>query len=512
MLLAILASLSLRSAPFGQAVAPQAAPAIQDASTTARREVDVCNYITTRLGLLERGAAVRELKSELVDEIDLRTLPPRSVELLKRMTLLCDKALANQADVRQPLAALDAQLSKASTEAFAGNGASLLTESMPPLASALARLPQSSEVASARSSLLAKTAESLSAEITTLKHDLDALRAQVQAERKLSSTEFIEVADCDRFLEWADKISEVDRIAGVSGVLVKSPKMQEAALHLATHFLRMGEFQNSVEYADRVIEQSPQFLRRDALRAQAYLFKAFAASSSGDHKAAVEFSDLGLKDDPANPALLLVKAEGVADSGRSEEAVPLFEKLAILLPQNPSVFYDLACCSAVVKKDPAAALKNFKLALDRGFADIDRAKLDPDLALLRDSKAGEFHTLTTLSVELAVDWHTLTPHGVVITNTSRFTLEDLALTLTITNRDSAIPSRKTGRIERRLVLYGLAPGEKQYFPGLITTSRDQLRTLQVLAEGSQGRFVVVYQAKDLPDKPIRLPSTAQAPN
>lgn len=512
MLLAILASLSLRFAPFAQAAAPQAAPAVQDASAAVRREADVYNYITTRIGLLERGAAVKELKSELADEIDPRTLPPRAVELLNRMTLLCDKALANQADVRPQLAALDAQLSKASTEALAGTGASFLTESTRPIAAALARLPQSSEAASTRSSLLAKTAESLSAEITALKHDLAALRAQVQAEGKLSPTEFVEIADCDRFVESADKTSEADRIAGVAAVLVKSPKIQGAALHLATHFLRVGDFQNSIEYADRVIEQSPPFLRRDVLRAQAYLFKAFAASSSGDYKSAVELCELGLKDDPTSPALLLVKAEGVADGGRHEEALPLFEKLALLLPQNPSVFYELACGSAVVKKDPAAALKHFKVALDRGFTDIDRAKLDPDLALLRDAKSGEFHTLTTLSVELGVDWHTLTPHGVVITNASRFTLEDVALTLTITNRDPAIPSRKTGKVERRLVLNGLAPGEKQYFPGIIFTSRDQLRTLQVLAEGTQGRFEVVYQAKDLPDRPVRLPSGAQAPN
>jgi tetratricopeptide (TPR) repeat protein len=387
-----------------------------------------------------------------------------------------------------------------------------LTASTPAIASALARLPQNSEAVSTRSALLARTAEGLSAEIAALKRDLAALRAQVQAEGKLPSTELVDPSDCDRFLESAGKTSEADRIAGVTGALEKSPRMQAAALHLAMHFLRTNDLERSVQYADQVIEQSPQILERDALRGQAYLFKAFAASSSGDYKSAVEAAELGLKDDPVNPVLLLVHAEAVAGSGDHAAALPLFEQLALLLPQNPSVFYDLARCSAVVKKDPAAALREFKLALERGFTDIDRAKLDPDLALLRDAKSGEFHTLTTLSLELAVDWHTLTPHGVVVTNASRFTLEDVTLTLTIANRTSAGASRKTGVVERKLVINGLAPGEKRYFPGVIYTTRDQLRTLQVLAEGSQGRFEVVYQAKDLPDRPVRLPDSAQAPN
>jgi tetratricopeptide (TPR) repeat protein len=512
MLLAILASLPFRSVPFGQVAAPQAAPAVQSAPNPARLEADVCNYITTRLGLLERGAALKELKSELTGEIDLRTLPPRSVEFLKRMTLLCDKALANQAQVQPQLAALDAPPSTANAGALAGTGTTLLTESTPTIVSALARLPQSTEANSARSALLARTDGSPNAEIAALKRDLAAFRAQVQAEGKLPSTDLVDPADCDRFLESADKTSESDRVAGVSDALEKSPRMQPAALHLATLFLRAGDLERSVAYADQVIEQAPQILGRDPLRARAYLFKAFAASSAGDSKSAVEFADLGLKDDPASPALLLVQAEAVAGSGRHPEALPLFEKLAVLLPQNPSVSYDLARCSAVVKKDPAAALQQFRLALDRGFADIGRAKQDPDLALLRDAKSAEFRSLTTLSVELAVDWHTLTPHGILITNASRFTLSDVTLTLTISNRASPGASRKSVKLERALVLDGLAPGEKRYFPGVLHTTRDQLGTLQVLAEGPQGRFDVVYQAKDLPDRPIRLPRTAQASN
>jgi hypothetical protein len=47
------------------------APSLADPALLSRRDADVHNYLVTRLRLLKRGTAVEELKSELVDEIDL---------------------------------------------------------------------------------------------------------------------------------------------------------------------------------------------------------------------------------------------------------------------------------------------------------------------------------------------------------------------------------------------------------------------------------------------------------
>src|SRR5262249_24948247 len=75
----------------------------------AHDEADAHNYLVTRLRLLKRGAAVEEIKTEIVNQIDFGKVSPRSIELLRRMMGLCDRAITNQVKVSQQLAELNAR-------------------------------------------------------------------------------------------------------------------------------------------------------------------------------------------------------------------------------------------------------------------------------------------------------------------------------------------------------------------------------------------------------------------
>jgi tetratricopeptide (TPR) repeat protein len=507
MLLAVLASLSLHAASLSHPVAQTAATPAQDDVFTAKREADVYNYVTARLRLLKRGKAVEELKSEIVDQIDFGAIPPRSVEVLRRVMVLCDKAITAQVNLKQQLAALDAQASQSDKEAVVAVGAALWTGGGAPIVSALCHLPEASAVAAKKDALLGQSAASLGADISTMELDLAIFRSQVQADGGLAPTEFINPADYDQFLEAAAKSQESDRIAGVSAALERSPRMQPAALHLAIHFFQAKDASRCVQCADQVIEGAPKILRRDALRAQAYLFKAWAANAKHDYTAAHDFSELGLKDDPGSPHLLLLDAEAVTLSGNYEAGLPMFEKLTLLLPQNPTVFYDLACCYAIVRKDADAALSNLKLALDRGFSDIEHVKKDADFALLRDRRRVEFQSLTTLSLSLEMEWNAFGSDVVIVANESKFTIEKVKLTLTFTGAPSADRSRKPWSMERTVEIASLAPGKRQRFGSLIDTTRDMLGSIHVVAEGSQGRFESTFQARDLVRKPGQSPRT-----
>jgi hypothetical protein len=227
--------------------------------------------------------------------------------------------------------------------------------------------------------------------------------------------------------------------------------------------------------------------------------------SEHNHKSAVELSELGLKDDPGSPGLLRVNAQAIVEGGDYTSGLPLYEKLTLILPKDPIVFYDLACCYAVAKQDADQSLANLNLALERGFTRIDHAKKDPDLKLLRDKKPAEFQALTAVAIGVEMEWNLLNPDGVIVTNESRFTLEYVKLALTFNGRPGSDPSRRPWSVERAVEISRLAPGKQQRFASVIDTTRENLGALHVIAEGIQGRFEKTYQVKDLERRPHQAP-------
>jgi tetratricopeptide (TPR) repeat protein len=75
---------------------------------------------------------------------------------------------------------------------------------------------------------------------------------------------------------------------------------------------------------------------------------------------------------------------GVAYSqrGRHQEALKVDEQLARLCPNDPRVFYNLACSYSLARQ-PARSITALGRALNRGYCDYRWILKDPDLANAR---------------------------------------------------------------------------------------------------------------------------------
>jgi len=306
--------------------------------------------------------------------------------------------------------------------------------------------------------------------------------------------------DYDTFLAAANGASENDKVAGIAKALEGSPRLEPAALNLADHFYTAKDAANCIRYAEVVIATAPRILRRDPLRAQEHAYKAYLALQRKDYSTAVAEADAGIQDDPSSAVLIKAKANGLGLSGDYQASLPLFEKLALLLPGDGGIHYDLACCQAVASKDAEAALKSIRTAFQCGFTNIAHALQDADLKLLRETRADEFQALTRMQVKLRLrpssDFLS-TSDVLTVTNESSFTLMDVELNLTfVAQREGKRPSAPTSFVQSIHI--------DRLDPGKVLTSRDVgqrlragLTELRLIASGSQGRCERTFSRAEL---------------
>jgi tetratricopeptide (TPR) repeat protein len=488
--IALVATLTLQSP------APAPATSALEASA-ARREADLHNLLILRLRSLKRGADAEALKSEIVNEIDFATISPRGLELLKRAMSLYDKAIAGQATLSEKLAGISQAETAAQGKALAGLLTTLSSATPVGMVTALLALDSADSVGSRRTTLLAQNAASLGADISGIEFDLAVLRSQIQAGGGVSASDFVLPADYDLFMAATGNKDDSERAAGVAAALERSPKLQPAALYLALLFGQSGKAAECVRYADRVIECAPTILRRDGLRAQALLCKARVALEAKDYLSTRQFADSGLRDEPGHTALLFYRGTASAFLGDHAAALPDFEKLLILAPKDTHVLYNLACCRCVASKDADGGLVALESALHNGFADIAHAKADADLTLLREQRRSDFERLAAVQLGVGMEWALLDKDVLVIENRSAFPLVKLDLAVTFSGMSpllNAPPSPWT--TERKFTIATLSPGERQRFPALDTT-KDSLRSVRVVATGTQGQFEVTKTTAEL---------------
>ncbi len=79
-------------------------------------------------------------------------------------------------------------------------------------------------------------------------------------------------------------------------------------------------------------------------------------------------------------------AEAYTASDLFEKGLEMDLRLARLCPQDPIVFYNLACSQALVRQN-GEALKSLELSLKLGYSDFKHMLHDPDLARLRQEPA-----------------------------------------------------------------------------------------------------------------------------
>jgi tetratricopeptide (TPR) repeat protein len=71
--------------------------------------------------------------------------------------------------------------------------------------------------------------------------------------------------------------------------------------------------------------------------------------------------------------------------GDVDEAIRGMERAVEILPEDPIVWYNVACLKARTG-DPEAALDGLERAVELGFADLEQIESDPDLESLRQDE------------------------------------------------------------------------------------------------------------------------------
>ena len=457
-----------------------------------QRLIDACNYLAIRLRLLKTGAALEELKTEIVSQIDFTGLPREFQGLFQETIRICDDATRRQHAVLEASAVLGRERDEAAGM-LTGIGTSLVTGN--PLSAALAAFSAlGSEPSAAEEDLAARQQQAvieLGAEISELELKLSILRGRAES---IPKEAFVTAEDYDLFLQSARQSAAEDRIAGVQRALLRSPELQPAALYLALYYAQTGDYEQAVSYAARTIETSPVILRRDGLKARAYLAKAYVALMTEDPDDAAEMAELGLDEDESDPALKFVLAYSHMVRGQHEKALPLLREAIVLAPRNPTYRYNLACCHAL-GGDLDKALSSFEMAIDHGFEQIGHAREDPDLELLRTEGAERFEDLVALKIRPKMNWNALVGDDLHLVNDGRFALVDVAVELEFLIRSGS--SNQVVKPAREIRIERLSPGEEFVIKGAVKTTQTAFRGMRLYLSGSQGSYEGEFHGSDL---------------
>lgn len=96
----------------------------------------------------------------------------------------------------------------------------------------------------------------------------------------------------------------------------------------------------------------------------------------------ISFLEGLVRRDPAYVEALQILGDDYTQRGRVEEGLRVDQTLSQLEPQNPLVFYNLACSLSLAGKLDEAA-QAVESALDLGYRDFKWLARDPDLKALR---------------------------------------------------------------------------------------------------------------------------------
>jgi tetratricopeptide (TPR) repeat protein len=96
----------------------------------------------------------------------------------------------------------------------------------------------------------------------------------------------------------------------------------------------------------------------------------------------IQFMEGVVRRDPRYVEALQLLGDNYTKRGRYNEGLVVDEQLAQLEPENPLVFYNLACSCSLTDQCERAA-DAIEKALDLGYADFKWLAKDPDLKKLR---------------------------------------------------------------------------------------------------------------------------------
>lgn len=95
----------------------------------------------------------------------------------------------------------------------------------------------------------------------------------------------------------------------------------------------------------------------------------------------IRFYESILKESPDFIETIMALADLYTKKGLYREGLLLDEKLARMRPDDPVIFYNLACSYSLLNEH-SLALSAIKRAIDLGYDDFEHLHADPDLANL----------------------------------------------------------------------------------------------------------------------------------
>lgn len=101
-----------------------------------------------------------------------------------------------------------------------------------------------------------------------------------------------------------------------------------------------------------------------------------------------DFHAIAVRHRPDDPPRLAELAQVLTRLGRFAEGLAIDRRLASLVPEDPTVHYNLACSFSLCG-EPSACLDALERAVELGYADPDFMLADEDLATVRGERRFE---------------------------------------------------------------------------------------------------------------------------
>jgi tetratricopeptide (TPR) repeat protein len=97
----------------------------------------------------------------------------------------------------------------------------------------------------------------------------------------------------------------------------------------------------------------------------------------------ISFYEQLLKKSPDFTNALIALGDAYTRSGRYEEGLKIDQRLVELMPDDPTVYYNLACSYSLLKM-AEPSLSALKKAIHLGYHDFVFIEKDPDLQFIRE--------------------------------------------------------------------------------------------------------------------------------
>ncbi len=109
---------------------------------------------------------------------------------------------------------------------------------------------------------------------------------------------------------------------------------------------------------------------------------SIVATRKRDLEIEISFLEGLIKRLPCDADALRILADDLTKLGRYEDSLKIDQKLVQLLPNDPTIHYNLACSYSLIY-NYSQSVKELEKAIDLGFSDFKHLRRDPDLKNLR---------------------------------------------------------------------------------------------------------------------------------